>query len=211
MEKKKHIRRIMSKLLPREYNFFRALLEHSEKVTEGICALEKWFETRDPELALKVREIEHEADEIMLKIASELGKVFATPIDREDIHLLSVAIDQIINYGKNTVRELEIFDITPDDNMIQIIKHIMYGTIEIEEAIKALPSFSPEIKEHLEKAIKCERRVEKLYRKGVNHLFDGDDLKEILKRREVYRHLSNTADRIEDAASMLSMILVKYG
>lgn len=59
--------------------------------------------------------------------------------------------------------------------------------------------------------MKCEHKVEKLYRQGVNDLFEGNDIKEILKRREVYRHLSNTADRINDAADILSMIMVKYG
>jgi uncharacterized protein Yka (UPF0111/DUF47 family) len=58
--------------------------------------------------------------------------------------------------------------------------------------------------------VKCERVVEKFYRQGVNNLFEMDDIKEILKRREVYRHLSNTADRIHEAANLLSMIHVKY-
>ena len=207
-EKKKGL---LARFLPREYNFYGRLAEHAEKVHEGVEALVEWFDSGDPAIAKRVREIEHEADDIMLTIASELGEVFSTPIDREDIHTLSSVIDQIMNYAKNTVREVEIFNITPDESMRKITKVILAGSCHLKEAIALLPSHSPEIIKLIQLTQKCERRVEKIYRQGVNILFEGDDLKEILKRREIYRHLSNTADRLEEAANILWMITVKYG
>lgn len=211
MNEKKGDKGLFSRLLPREHDFFADLIEHTEKVREGVIALIQWFKTHDPALADRVREIEHEADDIQLRIASALGRVFVTPIDREDIHLLASAIDQIINYTKNTVREVQIFDIKPDAFMIELAELILEGTCALCDAIKLLSKRSDDIAELLNRAVKCEHRVEKLYRKGVNDLFEGNDLKEILKRREVYRHLSNTADRMNDAAEILSMIMIKYG
>jgi len=202
---------LFGRFLPRDHDFYADLILHGEKVQEGIRALVLWFKTGEPSHADKVRKIEHEADALMLKIASALGEVFSTPIDREDIHQVSRAMDQIINYAKNTVREIQIFNITPDEYMHKIALLILDGACALNQAIKALSSYSPEIAGHLDKAKKCEHRVEKIYRTALNKLFEGDDLKEILKRREVYRHLSNTADRILEAADILSLILVKYG
>jgi len=202
---------LFGRFLPRDHDFFADLATHADKVQEGIRALVLWFKTGEPAHADRVRRIEHEADAIILKIASALGEVFSTPIDREDIHLVSKAMDQIINYAKNTVREIQIFNLTPDENMHKIALLILDGACALNQAILSLPSYSPEIARHLDKAKKCEHRVEKLYRIGLNKLFEGEDLKEILKKREVYRHLSNTADRILEAAEVLSLILVKYG
>ena len=210
-EKQNNKKRFLDRFLPRDHDFYADLSEHAEKVQEGIQALVMWFKTGEASYAEKVRKIEHEADDILLKIASTLGQVFSTPIDREDIHLISRAMDQIINYAKNTVRELEIFNISPDEYMHKIALLILDGACALNQAIRILPSYSPEVAECLAKAKKCEHRVEKMYRAGVNKLFEGDDLKEILKKREVYRHLSNTADRILEAADLLSLIIVKYG
>jgi hypothetical protein len=212
MKEKQNIKKgLFSRFLPKDHDFYADLTVHSEKVQEGIRALVLWFKTGEPSHADRVRKIEHEADALMLKIASALGEVFSTPIDREDIHQVSRAMDQIINYAKNTVREIQIFNITPDEYMHKISLLILDGACSLNQAIQILPSYSPEIAAHLDKAKKCEHRVEKIYRTALNKLFEGDDLKEILKRREVYRHLSNTADRILEAADILSLILVKYG
>ncbi|MBN1899775.1 DUF47 family protein [Candidatus Sumerlaeota bacterium] len=202
---------ILNRLLPKEHDFYSDLIEHTEKVREGVASLVEWFKTHESVYADRVREKEHEADDIQLKIAFALGKVFITPLDREDIHQLASAIDQIINYAKNTVREVQIFDIKPDAFMIGIAELILEGTCALCDAVKMLSTKSSDITELANKAVKCEHRVEKLYRQGLNALFEGEEIKEILKRREVYRHLSNTADRINEAAEILSMIMVKYG
>ena len=199
-----------ARLFRKDFNFFEALSNHAAKVAEGVNALAGWAQTNDPSLAARVRQIEHEADDIQMQIENELGDVFATPIDREDIHQICTAMDHIINYAKNTVREIEIFNITCDEDMIKIIRIIQEGAIALKNCVRLLKSPSPEFFEHIELAIKSERIAEKFYREGLNNLFALDDFKEIFKRREVYRHLSNTADRIHEAANFISMIHVKY-
>ena len=184
---------------------------HAEKVLEGVGYLYQWFKTGEPSLGVKVRNCEHEADEIRVEIARELGEIFVTPIDREDIYLITGSVDQIINYAKNTVRELEIFNIPPDEYMLDLSELLVEGTENIRDGIAALPKMTMSMSDKIERAVKAERNVEKVYRRAVNALFEGEDMKEILKRREVYRHLSNTADRILETADLLSMILMKYG
>ena len=200
----------LTRLFRKDYNFYAGLAAHAAKVSEGLCVLALWAKTGDPALAQRIRDIEHEADQIQLRIEDELGDVFSTPIDRDDIHHLANIVDQIMNYAKNTVREVEIFNLTMDDEMVLLTTLLEEGTCAIKSAVCCLESRSPEIVKDIETAVKTERVVEKMYRQGLKHLFELDDIKEILKRREVYRHLSNTADRIHDAASLLSMIHVKY-
>jgi len=196
--------------LPPRYPFQKALGRHSAKMLEGVETLSLWFESGDPALAERVRDIEHEADDIMMEISNQLARVFITPMDSEDIRMLSGALDQILNYCKNTVRELDIFQVTPDDCMKAIIREILDGARAIHEAVRMLPKMNVDISGHIKDAIKSERRVEKIYRIGLNDLFNGDDLKEILKKREVYRHLSNTADRVWEAANLLASLNLKY-
>jgi len=58
-------------------------------------------------------------------------------------------------------------------------------------------------------ARKAERKVEKLYRKALAELFQGDDFIHMFKRREIYRHLANAADRMAHCANTLHDIVVK--
>ena len=97
-------------LKPRQSNFVRLLIQQAEYAVWGMDALEKYMKKRSPKHAEQVRTMEKEADEVRRILIDELNRTFVTPIDREDIHALSRAIDDVLDYGYATIGEMEILE-----------------------------------------------------------------------------------------------------
>ncbi|HIE52786.1 MAG TPA: DUF47 family protein [Armatimonadetes bacterium] len=198
------------RLFSPEPDFYALLEEQAAKTLEGVQALVHWMYTGDAAKALRVQETEHEADDIRHHLAEELAHVFSPPLDREDIHYLSRRLDEVINYTHDIVREMEIFGLEPDEAMREMSELLLEGTTELYEGFQALRDNPEAAVHHAQTAKKIENRVERRYRLGVKTLFEGDDFKDILMRREVYRHISNTADRIDEAADALWFAVMKH-
>jgi uncharacterized protein Yka (UPF0111/DUF47 family) len=80
----------------------------------------------------------------------------------------------------------------------------------INEAISLLDQDLKRAQKHANKAKACENQMEEAYRQALSHLFKGDDPILMFKKREVYRHLSNAGDRGDEAADILSHIIMKH-
>ena len=193
--------------------FFELLVEQSEKTLQGINALEIFMKDADDKSAGEVERLEREADEVRRTLIEQLNRNFVTPIDREDIFALSGAIDDILDYGYSTVNEMVIFKVKPNDFLRRMVAILIRATDEIHLATLQLGKDPRDVLEHATKAKKLENKTESLYREALSMLFkDTNDIAEVicvLKMREVYRHLSNAADRADEAANVLSNIAVK--
>ncbi len=193
--------------------FFQLLIKQSEKTLEGMQVLIKFMEEPNEESSLAIDQLEHEADEIRRTLIETLNKSFVTPIDREDIFALSREVDDILDYGYSTVDEMVILNVKPNDNLKRMVIILEEATNQIHLAVLQLGKNSQNILEHATRAKKLENRVEGVYRKALAELFntvcEASEILEILKMREIYRHLSNAADRIDEAANVLSDVAVK--
>lgn len=190
-------------------DFFKLLSEQAELTLCGIEALICFFKNKDEANASKLVDFENRADESRRILIDELNKTFATPMDREDIFSLSRAIDDIIDYGKSTVDEMKIFEVTPNDYLIKMGDVLAKGTREIFQSVSRLEKNPNISNEHAVRAKNFENQMEYIYREALVDLFKGDDVISILKMREIYRHLSNAADRCDEAANIISDIVVK--
>ena len=197
------------RFFPKEKDFLGMLLNQAEKVAEGVQRLYDFLENINEENRKKVEEIEEEADVLRKKLVDELNRSFVTPFDREDIFALSRAIDDIVDYAKSTVEEMILFKVQPDIYIKKMVEAMKNATKDIVCALKLLKSDPKSASECIVRAKKAENFVEHRYREGLSELFESDDIKKILKTREVYRHLSNAADRADEAANIISDILVK--
>ena len=156
---------------------------------------------------------EKEADEVRRILIDELNRTFVTPIDREDIFSLSRTIDDILDYGYSTLNEMEVLDVQPTSYMQRIASLLRDGAYEIFLAVQRLEKHPAVAIDHAQRAKALENRVESVYREAIAELFSGPEdvhhIMEMLKMREVYRHLSNAADRGDEAANVISDIVVK--
>jgi hypothetical protein len=199
---------------PRQDKFLRLLIEQAAKTLEGMEALEDYMKDADEETAKRVTRAEKEADEVRRILIDELLHTFITPFDREDIFALSRAIDDIIDYGYTTVDEMEILDVDPNPHLQHMVSKLRKAAEEIHLGVLRLKDHPNVANDHAVRAKALENQVEQIYREAVADLFRGPtkNVKQVvkmLKLREIYRHLSNCADRGDEAANIIGDIVVK--
>ncbi|AYO30084.1 DUF47 family protein [Biomaibacter acetigenes] len=196
-------------LFPKEKDFYKMLYDQSLKTKEGLEYLEKFMNTGDKQYATRVKEIEKEADELRKILIGELDDTFITPFDRDDLFMLSRVIDDILDYSKTTIDEMEIYELEPCEELKQITALLVESARSIHCSIENLKKNKKAANEYALKVKKIENEVENLYRHNLARLVKNKDIGYVLKMREIYRHLSNLADKSDTAADIIGHILVK--
>lgn len=222
------VTRLVDRVFPRMPDFYGLINSQCELVCEAMEVFVDFMETGDKAIGERVRAMEKEGDELKAGNMGILSRAFATPMDREDIYRAIVTIDEILNYAKTTVREVEALEIEPDQYMADMARLLRDGSNALREGYAKLSSQPADADVNAAAARKAERNTEKIYRAALAELFHADDhidalgqkadkaevdamryVIEIFKRREVYRHLSNAADRLEHAGGVLHDIVVQ--
>ena len=194
--------------------FVELLVHQAEYTVQGLEVLKQYVIEPDDALAERLSQIESEADEVRRILIDELNQTFVTPFDREDIFALSLTVDDILDYAESTVDELVMLKVPPNPYLERMITLLTDGAMEIYRGVLRLEDHPNVANDHAVRAKALENRVESVYREALADLFkdpkDLDDVMEILKLREIYRHLSNAADRGDQAANVIGDIVVKW-
>ena len=197
----------------RENNFLKAIGDQALKTREGLEALEAYMKTGDDTHAQRVQSLEKEADELRRILIDDLNRTFVTPIDREDLFALSRTIDDVLDYGFSTLDEMVTLGVKPNQYLEQMAAILREAADELYLGVIQLKDHPQVASDHAMRAKKLENRTESVYRAAVADLFKEpktvEDIVDILKMREIYRHLSNAADRGDEAANILGDIVVK--
>lgn len=198
---------------PRQDRFLQLLIAQAAKTLEGMEALEAYMQDANEERAKKVVKVEKEADELRRILIEELNRTFVTPLDREDIFALSRAIDDVVDYAATTVEEMAIFKIEPNEYLQKITAVLREAAEKLHLSVVRLEDYPQVALDHATRAKKLENQVERIYREALAKLFGGpEDVHHVVymfKMREIYRHLSNAADRGDEAADVIADIVVK--
>jgi predicted phosphate transport protein (TIGR00153 family) len=200
---------LKDRLFPKEKNFYKMLADQASKTLEGIERLEVFVRNQNQETAKGVKDVEREADELRRILVEELHQTFVTPMDREDIYALSRTIDDIVDYANSTVDEMEIYDVASDDHLQEMVDILRKAAREINDAVTILETYPNIAMEHAVKAKSYENAMEMAYHSALANLFKKTDTVYMLKMREIYRHLSNAADRSDEAANIICSIVMK--
>jgi len=204
----------MFRIFKKRQNVFLKLIHEQASLTlEGLEALKTFMLSSDPVASALLSKKEKEADEARRILIDELNKTFITPFDREDIFSLSRTIDDVLDYAYSTVSEMEILKVEPTNFMQQMASILRDAAYELLMAVDRLEDHPGVANDHAQRAKSLENRVEEVYRAALADLFGGaEDMQHVikmLKSREVYRHLSNAADRGDEAANVIADIIVK--
>jgi predicted phosphate transport protein (TIGR00153 family) len=198
---------------PRQDRFVKLLLEQAAITLKGMDLLKAYMDEQTPSVAQEITEMEKEADEVRRILIDEILRTFVTPIDREDIFALSRAIDDVIDYAYTTVDEMEILNVEPTSYMRRMASLLHDAAYEIHLGVARLTEHPRVASDHAHRAKALENRVEQVYREAIADLFSGPEnvhhVVQMLKMREVYRHLSNAADRGDEAGNIIADIVVK--
>ncbi len=201
-------------LKPRQSNFIELMIRQGEFAIAVVEALQAYLKKQTDKKSIRARQLEKEADEVQRILVHDLMDTFVTPIDREDIFSLSRALDNFIDYVYDTVEELEIFDLEAQEPVLVIADMLHEMATELHLALQRLIDHPGVASEHARRVKSLENRVEDAYRHSLAELFQGPQdiaqVMEILKMREVLRHLSNAADQGDIAADTIMDIVVKW-
>ena len=197
----------------RENRFIELLRRQAEMMEQGTEALFTFVTEGDREAADEVRRCEHEGDEIRRVLVDELHKTFVTPFDREDIWNLSLYLDDVLDYAYSTVREIDLLDVPRDRHLGVMTDRLRRAAEDLRCAMERLERNPMVALDHAARVKRRENQIEKAYREAIADLFSGPEdvhhIMEMLRAREVYRHISNAGDRADLAANLIGTVVVK--
>jgi uncharacterized protein Yka (UPF0111/DUF47 family) len=161
----------------------------------------------------QIKRLEHQADQLTHELVSRLDRVFITPLDREDIHLLASRLDDVVDLIDGTARRLQIFHagVAPR-GAILMADVVVRATAQLLVAVRSLERNRDRTVLDASIAVKrLEEEGDSLYHEWVGRLFEGSpDPLTVIKWKEIYDNLEKTLDTIEDASNVLESISIKH-
>jgi hypothetical protein len=193
--------------------FIPQLIEQAKKTNATIVILEESLEGDFAAETDKIQALLLEIKEIRRVLIDDLHNTFITPIDREDIFNISNALYDMVDYALTTMDEMHILKVKSDEFIKEMITLVRRQMEELQSVMMRLSKNPRVAGEHVMEAKRLEKKVEKVYRKAIKELFEGtldlSLLPGIFYKREVYRHISNMADKAETAANIFGMVVMK--
>jgi predicted phosphate transport protein (TIGR00153 family) len=197
------------------YGLFEEVANNGAIMAEQLAALVAEPDYNKRSAMIKpIEDLEHANDELTHRIFTELGRNFITPFDREDIHHLASALDDIADYIYACAKKIKLYHINPTDDGIQrLAELIVQSTREVKHAVMELRDMKNirKITDALVKINSIENQADDISDMFIERLFSMEpDAKEIIKKREIYQVLEDVTDMCEDAANVIESIIVKY-
>jgi hypothetical protein len=212
------INTIFKIFLPKDRIFYGLFEQAAENITVMGKLLEQLvFEAdsvkRDA-IAKQLEDYEHKNDELTHRVFQELSRNFITPFDREDIHYLATALDDVADYIWASAKKIQFHGVNPQDQGIQKMAEVIrQSATEIGNAVSQLRELKNpgKITESLVKINSMENHADDIFDMSIKNLFDKEnDFKELIRRREVYTVMEVATDKCEDVANVIETIIVKY-
>lgn len=165
-------------------------------------------------LTQDIIDLEHENDELTHRVFTELGRNFITPFDREDIHSLATALDDIADYIQATAKKLNFYRVNPNETGMQKMAELIeQGASFVKTAVKELRNMKKirNITEALVKINSIENQADDVFDMAIENLFNTEpDAKEVIKKRDIYQVMELVTDKCEDAGNVIESIIIKY-
>ena len=204
---------VLSRIIPRDQQFFEMFADLARRVTAAAKLLDKVFAEPQnlQQHVAAIKDLEHEADHITHSVIDRIHKVFVTPIDREDIHLLAQELDDVIDMIDGCARRASMFQIREArENARKLTDVLMRATEAIEWAVTSMKQ--PKIVAARSREVKrLEEEGDALYNAAVADLFAGSpDPLEVIKWKELYDTIERALDQCEDVANVLESISIKH-
>ncbi len=209
---------MISKLLPHDHTFYTLFEDASNNLLRAAEALKQLSYAKSvserESIVSRIRDLEHEGDSITHKIFSELNSTFVTPLDREDIHLLASAIDDIMDHIDGSATRFTLYKINEcPPTMVQLIDVLYLSITELGRAIGLIRHMhqTEELQRLFKKINEYENQADSIFEVAIADLFENEkDPIKVIKLKEVFVGLETATDKCEDVANVLEGILIKH-
>lgn len=207
---------MLSRLLPRQTNFFDYFERHSSLGVAGARELHKVCSNgADVQHAAQlIKDYEHEADEITHTCMESLHKTFITPIDRDAIHSIVSALDDIIDLVDGAIRQCVLFEISTFPRSAQDATAVMVEATEaVERAVRGLRDMknATAILRECVRINELENEADRIKATAVATLFKEEkDAILVLKWQQIFQALENVTDACEDVANVIEGVVLEH-
>lgn len=203
-------------LLPKETHFFDFFEQHT-KLSIQTCQELHAIALNPKELVMRVnriKELEHEADQITHKCIDALHRTFITPIDRSDIHRLMKRLDDIIDSVDSAASRMMLYEMTHTrPELVQFTAVLVKATTEIDGAIhhlRKLAKAEDAIEKSCRAVYEAENEADQILRNALVQLFKEEkDTIQVIKWKEVFERLEKATDRCEEVANIVQGVVIE--
>ena len=209
---------IFQYFIPKDKNFFPLFEQASNNLINMAELLNKAVNTKNvedrSEFFKEIESMEHIGDDITHQIYLELSKNFITPFDREDIHQLATAIDDVADYIHGSANRMLLYKVDIITEPIQkLAELILQAVTDLDKAVRELRNLKNirAIADSCVRINSIENQADYVFDRAVGDLFAYEkDAVQLIKYKEVLAALETATDMCEDAANVLESILVKH-
>jgi predicted phosphate transport protein (TIGR00153 family) len=197
------------------YSLFEQVVETNTLMGQKLKELVNTPDFNDRQTIInQIEVLEHTNDENTHNIFTELGKNFITPFDREDIHALASALDDVADYIHSASKKINFYKVDPMEQGFQKMADVIAQSTEtLHGAVMELRNMKnvSSITSAMVKVNSLENQADDIYDMSIEKLFATEpDAKEVIKKREIYQVMEIVTDKCEDAANVIESIIIKY-
>jgi uncharacterized protein len=207
------VAKLRLRLVPRDESFFELFVQQAKNVEAGAQVLLELIKEFDdvPARARKLRDLEHEGDEMTHEIMRRLNTVFVTPLDHEDIHELASRLDDVLDHMEAAADLFVLHKIDePLPQMATQADVLLRATTTMREALEKLPKYK-ELPPYWIEIDRLENEGDRVYRQAVADLFGGDHRAlDVLKLRDICDEMERAIDKVEDLSDVLETIALTH-
>jgi len=201
-------------LIPKEEQYFDLFAQMTLYIEEAVRELQQMLADKREnynEYSQRIKRLELACDEITHTISTKLNRSFITPFDREDIYLMSTALDDIVDLIDDAARAIVIFDIDEIRDYVRDFASVLEKMGEVLREIVAQLPKPKNITQRLVEIHRLENDGDDIYHAAVAELFHDDrDPLSVLKWKDIYEKLEAAVDRCEYVASIIESVIIKH-
>jgi predicted phosphate transport protein (TIGR00153 family) len=204
--------RLSNVIAPRDREFFDLFEEAGGNIVRAAALLEQMLADYPDrsELARDILICEQEGDRITHDIIRRLNETFVTPIDREDIHSLASALDDVVDFIEEVADYMGLYKIEAPMEQAQRQTQILHQAArQIAAAVPRLRGFE-DISHYTVEINRLENDGDRVTREAMGALFDnGIDPMVVIRWKDIYERLESAIDATEQVANILESVVIK--
>ena len=201
------------RLIPRDEAFFESFVKMATEIRFAATLFQEMVQPEEPlwDRASRINDVEHRCDALTRDILLRLHRTFVTPIDREDIHALALALDDVADAIDDCAKLMELYRLDRVRSGVRDLARILgEQTDHVLRAMEALRD-KAKIAGSTAEIDRLEHEGDVAYQQSIVGLFEHEkDPIQVIKWKELFGYLEAATDRCEDIANVLDGISVKH-
>lgn len=200
--------------LPREEQYFSFFTQMTSYIHDAARALVEMVNDKKGDYAehsRRIKAIEHACDELTHSISTRLNQSFITPFDREDIYMLSGALDDIVDLIDDAAHAIVMYNVRETTAYARQFANVIQSmAVQLHEVVSSL-SRPNGIAPRLVELHALENEGDDIYHAAVAELFQAaTDPLNVIKWKDIYEKLEAAVDRCENVANIIEGVIIKH-